>query len=95
MKEDADDIVHRIRKELNVSEVIGDSLALLKQGKNFLAVCPWHTDDRPSLQVDVNRSRWKCWVCNTGGDVIAFVMAYRQVSYEEAVIHLAARLPPS
>jgi DNA primase len=85
------DAKERIRQAIDVVELIGDSIALRRQGRNFVGLCPWHDDSRPSLQVNPERQSWKCWVCNDGGDVFSFVMKKEKVEFAEALRMLADR----
>ncbi|MBY0457485.1 MAG: DNA primase, partial [Gemmataceae bacterium] len=60
-------------------------------GKTFKAVCPFHNDTRPSLDVDPHRQRYKCWACEAHGDVFSFVMFQEKVGFKEARAILAAK----
>lgn len=39
-------------------------------------VCPFHVDSDPSLSIDENKRRWKCFGCGKGGKYIHFVTLY-------------------
>ena len=64
---------------------------LRRQGRNYVGLCPWHDDTRPSLQVNPERQSFKCWVCDIGGDVFSFVMKIEGVEFREALQMLADR----
>ncbi|HRF01631.1 MAG TPA: DNA primase [Pirellulaceae bacterium] len=83
------DVKDRVRQAIDIVDLIGRSLELRRQGRNFVARCPWHDDRRPSLQVNPDRQSWKCWVCNIGGDVFSFVMQREGVAFGEALRMLA------
>ena len=83
------DVRERVRASIDIVELIGRSLELRRQGRNFVARCPWHDDRRPSLQVNPDRQSWKCWVCNIGGDVFSFVMQREGIGFGEALRMLA------
>ena len=39
------------------------------------AICPFHTDTKPSLRINIERGAYRCMVCGArGGDVLAFHM---------------------
>jgi len=40
------------------------------------AICPFHDDHNPSLNIDANRGLYKCFSCGAGGDVFHFVRQY-------------------
>ena len=62
-----------------------------REGRDFKALCPWHDDTRPSLQVNPERQSFKCWVCDIGGDIFSFVMKMEGVEFPEALAMLADR----
>ena len=49
------------------------------------AICPFHPDTKPSMQVYPGRRGWYCFVCNKGGDVIDFVSEYFGLGFREAM----------
>ncbi|HMO15473.1 MAG TPA: DNA primase, partial [Pirellulaceae bacterium] len=79
----------RIRQALSIEEVVGNYLELRRQGNAFTALCPWHDDKRPSLQINPARQSWKCWVCDIGGDIFSFVMRRENVEFPQAMELLA------
>jgi DNA primase len=86
-----DDVKEQIRRSLDLTDVIGGYLELRREGRHLVALCPWHDDSRPSLQVNPERQSWKCWVCDVGGDLFSFVMRKEGVGFREALELLADR----
>ncbi len=85
------DTKERVRAATDIVDLIGSRLELRRDGRNFKALCPWHADRRPSLQINVERQIWKCWVCDIGGDVFNFVMKDEGLTFPEALQKLADR----
>ncbi|MFN3190139.1 MAG: DNA primase [Aureliella sp.] len=85
------DTKERVRAATDIVDLIGSRYELRRQGRNFAALCPWHKDSRPSLQINPERQIWKCWVCDIGGDVFNFVMQEEGLSFPEALRKLADR----
>jgi DNA primase len=85
------DTKERVRQAVDLVDLVGSVISLRRQGRNFVGLCPWHDDSRPSLQVNPERQSWKCWVCNLGGDVFSFVMQREGVTFPEAMAMLAER----
>ncbi len=85
------DVKEQIRQATDIVDLIGAYLPLRRQGRNYVARCPWHDDTRPSLQVNPERQSWKCWVCDDGGDVFSFMMKQERVDFREALQILADR----
>ena len=55
------------------------------------ALCPFHTDTKPSLRVNVERGSYRCMACGArGGDVLAFHMHRYGLGFVEAAKQLNA-----
>lgn len=68
------EIVERIRSEANIVDIVSDYLRLRKTGKNWLGLCPFHDDKKPSFTVEPVRGIYKCFACGKGGNVFTFLM---------------------
>ncbi len=78
-----------IRDAIDIVDLVGRYVSLRRQGANYVGKCPWHDDKRPSLQVNMARQTFKCWVCNIGGDVFSFIMRIENVDFKESMQILA------
>lgn len=78
-----------VRHAIDIVDLVGRYCQLRRQGRLYVALCPWHDDTRPSLQVNPERQSFRCWVCNIGGDIFSFVMKMEGVSFPEALAMLA------
>lgn len=87
----ADNQKERVRDETDIVALIGSYLQLIPRGRQYVAICPFHEDSRPSLTVNPERQTWKCWPCDAGGDVFSFVMRRENVDFREALRILAER----
>ena len=85
------ELKERVRTAIDIVDLVGASLELRRQGRNYVARCPWHDDRRPSMMINVERQTWRCWVCDIGGDAFSFVMRRDGVSFPEAMRILAER----
>jgi DNA primase len=84
-------VKERVREAVDMVELAGSYMALRRAGKGFVALCPWHDDSRPSLQINPERQTYRCWVCDVGGDVFNFVMRMEKLEFREALEQLADR----
>lgn len=82
-------IAEDVLKHADIVQVISSYLPLIKQGKNYKAVCPFHDDTNPSLVVSPEKQFFKCFVCGTSGTAITFVQKYEKISYGEAIKKVA------
>lgn len=87
----SDEAKERIRQAVDIVDLVGDYLQLRREGRGYKALCPWHDDSRPSLQVNPERQSFRCWVCDIGGDIFSFVMKIENVGFREALELLADR----
>ena len=85
------DAKEQIRQAIDIVELIGGYVPLSRQGSSYKAICPFHDDTRPSLDVNPARQSWRCWVCDIGGDVFSFVMRREGLGFREALELLADR----
>ncbi|HVL11935.1 MAG TPA: DNA primase, partial [Gemmata sp.] len=91
MPSDLVDLTKQIKAASDVVAVVGSYLAVKPAGNVFKALCPFHQDSRPSLDVDPKRQRYRCWACGAHGDAFQFVMHMEKVGFTEARAILAAR----
>ena len=83
------DAKEQVRQAVDLVDLIGRHIQLRRQGRNYVGLCPWHDDTRPSLQVNPERQSFKCWVCDIGGDCFTFVEKIENVAFPEALAMLA------
>ncbi|SHK55744.1 DNA primase [Thermocrinis minervae] len=80
-----------LMSKIDIVDVIGSYIDLKRSGSNYMARCPFHPDDTPSLSVSPSKGIWKCFGCGVGGDAVKFVAMYEGISYREALIKLAEK----
>ena len=85
------DTKEQIRQAVDIVDLVGSYLQLRREGRGFKALCPWHDDSRPSLQINPERQSFKCWVCDVGGDIFSFVMKMENIDFRGALEMLADR----
>jgi len=83
--------IQNVKEANDVLEVIGQHLSLKRSGSNFKALCPFHQEKTPSFMVNPGKQIFHCFGCNTGGDVIRFVMLHEGLPFTDAVRKLAGR----
>ena len=77
--------INEIRQSVDIVDVIGNYLPLERRGRNYLARCPFHNDDHPSMSVSPEKQIYRCFVCSHGGNVFTFLQDYLKISFMEAV----------
>ena len=86
------DEVAQIRERIDIVSFISEYIPLKKMGRNFKAICPFHSEKTPSFIVSPERQIWHCFGgCGKGGDAYTFVMEYENLEFIEALRILAKR----
>jgi DNA primase len=85
----ASNIIDSIKVKADIVEVIGEYVHLTQKGQNYIGLCPFHSDTTPSLTVSPSKGIYKCFACDTSGDVIHFLQEHLKISFVEAVKILA------
>ena len=85
-----------LRQRLPLSGVVGRKVRLIRRGREFTGLCPFHHEKTPSFTVSDDKGFYHCFGCGAHGDVIRFVMESDNLPFREAVDHLAreAGMPP-
>ncbi len=88
-----DNILEQIRNSPRnaIEEVIAEHLRLDRKGKDFVGLCPFHSDSRPSMYVSPSKGIFKCFACGAGGDVFKFLQLREALSFPQSVEMLAKR----
>ena len=84
------ELLEEIRARIPVSEVVGKRLKLVRRGREFLGLCPFHSDTRPSFSVVDEKNFYHCFACGAHGDIITFTMEIEGLSFPESVEKLAS-----
>ena len=83
-----DDLISRN----DIVEVVESYVHLSKRsGSNYFGLCPFHNERTPSFSVNPSEQFYYCFGCGKGGGVINFIMEIENLSYPDAVAHLAQR----
>lgn len=67
-----------------IETVINDYITLKRHGRIYLGTCPFHNDNKPSLNVIPQKEIYKCFACGAGGNVIKFISKIENIDSEEA-----------
>ena len=81
--------IEEIRSAANIVDIISEYVPLRKRGRNFLGLCPFHSEKTPSFTVNEEKQIYHCFGCHAGGNVYKFLMEYEKISFVEAVQDLA------
>lgn len=82
-----------VKVKFPIAEVIGQVVALKKQGKEYKGCCPFHAEKTPSFTVIPEREFFHCFGCGANGDVIDFVARHNGTDNAGAIALLTGGNP--
>ncbi len=80
-----------VREKTDVLQIVGETVNLKRSGSRYSGCCPFHADKSPSFHVNPDTGLWKCFGCQKGGDIFAFVMEREHLEFPDAIRYLAER----
>lgn len=83
--------IDRIVDAANIYDVVSEYVSLRRSGSSYKGLCPFHDDKTPSFYVNPARGICKCFSCGKGGNAVGFIMEIEQMTYPEALRHLAKK----
>ena len=86
-----DHVIDEIRDRADIVEVIGEVVQLKKRGRNFVGLCPFHTEKTPSFTVTPEKQMYYCFGCQAGGNVFTFLMQHERLEFPDAARVLGER----
>ena len=81
--------IENLKSIIDIVDVVGNYVQLKKQGSNYIALCPFHSEKTPSFVVSPSKQIYHCFGCSASGDAIKFIMEIEKLSYPEAIEKLA------
>ena len=81
--------IEEIKSRIDIHALISEYVDLKRSGSNFKGLCPFHSEKTPSFMVSPSKQIFHCFGCNKGGDIFSFIMNYENMTFPEALSHLA------
>lgn len=86
-----EEIVEEVRLRSDIVDTISEYVRLQRKGKNYLGLCPFHSEKTPSFTVTPDKQIFYCFGCHTGGNVFSFLMKKENWNFVETVENLAQK----
>ena len=92
MSNDFKEKIEQWKRQFNAADIItifGQYLTLIKTGKTYQGLCPFHEDKTPSFTVYPDTQSFYCFGCHVAGDFIKFIELKEGVDFNKAVKKIA------
>ncbi len=83
--------IDAVKERSDIVDVVGEHVVLKKRGREFVGVCPFHDDSKPSLTVSPAKQFYYCFSCGAGGNSIKFLMEFKRQSFSDVILELARK----
>ena len=83
------DLIEAVLKHADIVQVVASYIPVEKHGRSHLAICPFHDDKNPSMNISSEKQIFKCFSCGAGGNAIGFVQRYERIPFQQAVRKVA------
>jgi DNA primase len=78
-----------LRSRIGLAELVGRRVRLVRRGREYGGLCPFHNEKTPSFYVVEDKGFFHCFGCGAHGDAIGYVMRADNLDFIEAVERLA------
>ncbi len=85
------DSVAEIKMRLPIEQLVAQYCQLTKKGRNFVCLCPFHSDSHPSFLVSPDKGIGYCFACRSGGDIFSFYQKIEGCDFPQAIRELAEK----
>lgn len=83
--------IEAVKERADIVDVVGEHVVLKKKGREFVGICPFHDDSKPSMTVSPAKQFYYCFSCGAGGNSIKFLMEFQRQSFSDVVLELARK----
>lgn len=80
--------IQEIKTSVRLSAVVGETLKLTKNGREFEACCPFHGEKTASFKVNDAKGFYHCFGCSSHGDVFDWLSHERGLNLADAIKYL-------
>lgn len=83
------EFIDQLLDKIDIVDIISPRINLKKAGKDFQALCPFHTENSPSFTVSQHKQFFHCFGCGKNGSAIGFLMEFEGMEFVDCIESLA------
>tara|TARA_Y100001968_G_scaffold3388_1_gene2883 strand:+ start:4083 stop:6119 length:2037 start_codon:yes stop_codon:yes gene_type:complete len=83
--------IEAVKERTDIVDVISEHIVLKRKGKEYVGICPFHDDTKPSMTVSPSKQFYYCFSCGAGGNAIKFLMDFSSRNFSDVVLELAKK----
>ncbi|MCF6317871.1 MAG: DNA primase [Proteobacteria bacterium] len=83
------EFIDQLLDRVDIVDIISPRVTLKKAGKDYQALCPFHTENTPSFTVSPNKQFYHCFGCGKHGTAIGFMMEFEGMEFVDSIETLA------
>jgi DNA primase len=83
------EFIDQLLDRIDIVDIISPRVVLKKAGKDYQALCPFHTENSPSFTVSQNKQFYHCFGCGKHGSAIGFMMEFEGMEFIDSIETLA------
>lgn len=87
--DDLQRFLDELRARIPIADVVGAKVKLVKKGREYQGLCPFHNEKTPSFTVNEAKGFYHCFGCGAHGDIVKFEMEANGLPFMDAVQKLA------
>lgn len=87
----SDELFNEICMSNDIIDYASAFITIKKNGKNYMACCPFHNEKTPSFSIDRDKQLFHCFGCGASGNFVQLVMRLENLDYKDALKQLADR----
>lgn len=87
----SDDLFNEICMSNDIIDYASSFMTIKKNGKNYMACCPFHNEKTPSFSIDRDKQLFHCFGCGASGNFVQLVMRLEALDFKDALQSLAER----
>lgn len=84
-----DDFIQDLLARTDIVSVIEGRVDLKRAGREYMGLCPFHSEKTPSFTVSPQKQFYHCFGCGAHGSAIGFLMDFDRLEFVDAIEELA------